>query len=38
LLNRILIEEHGRRTTVIESKSGEAGLDDALMLDAGIDL
>jgi G3E family GTPase len=35
LLDRILIEEHGRHTTVIESKSGEVGMDEALILDAG---
>jgi hypothetical protein len=35
LLDRILIEEHGRHIIVIESKSGEAGMDDALILDAG---
>lgn len=33
LLNRILIEQHGRRIAVIENEFGEVGIDDALVGD-----
>ena len=32
LLNRILSEEHGQRTAVIENEFGEAGIDNALLI------
>jgi len=32
LLNRILKEEHGQRIAVIENEFGEAGIDDALLV------
>ncbi|MBM4181669.1 MAG: GTP-binding protein [Betaproteobacteria bacterium] len=34
LLNRILTERHGRRIAVIENEFGEAGIDDALLVEA----
>ena len=35
LLNRILREHHGRRIAVIENEFGEAGIDNALLVEAG---
>jgi len=37
LLNRILRERHGRRIAVIENEFGEAGIDNALLVEAGGD-
>jgi G3E family GTPase len=34
LLNRILREQHGHRIAVIENEFGEAGIDDALLVDS----
>lgn len=34
LLNRILAEQHGRRIAVIENEFGEAGIDDALLVES----
>lgn len=34
LLNRILREHHGRRVAVIENEFGEAGIDDALLVES----
>jgi G3E family GTPase len=34
LLNRILHEQHGRRIAVIENEFGEAGIDDALLVES----
>lgn len=34
LLNRILREHHGRRIAVIENEFGEAGIDDALLVES----
>lgn len=34
LLNRILSESHGRRIAVIENEFGEAGIDDALLVES----
>ena len=34
LLNRILSEEHGKRTAVIENEYGEVGIDQALVINA----
>ncbi len=35
LLNRILREHHGRRIAVIENEFGEAGIDNALLVEGG---
>jgi G3E family GTPase len=37
LLNRILRERHGRRIAVIENEFGEAGIDNALLVETGGD-
>ena len=34
LLNRILAEQHGHRIAVIENEFGEAGIDDALLVES----
>jgi G3E family GTPase len=37
LLNRILKERHGKRIAVIENEYGEAGVDNEILVDSGVE-